>query len=142
MTQFLLRHKVVLLFVTLMVILLCAVLSWPFVRLGGTIFFASAEEYANRCTFDAALWQDPSQVDTGIRIRMVDDLLTRQQLQGMTRQQIVDLLGDPEDTPYFRDWDLVYWLGPERGLFSIDSEWLVIRLDPQGRVAEYRLVTD
>ena len=142
MTQFLLRHKVVLLFVTLMVILLCAVLSWPFIRLGGTIFFASAEEYANRRAFDAALWQDPSQVDNGIRIRMVDDLLTRHQLQGMTHEKIVELLGNPEDTPYFRDWDLVYWLGPERSFFSIDSEWLVIRLDPQGRVAEYRVVTD
>jgi len=142
MTQFLLRHKTVLLVVTLMVILVCTVLSWPFIRLGGTIFFASAEEYANRRTFDAALWQDSSQADNGIRIRMVDDLLTRHQLQGMTRGKIVELLGDPEDTPYFKDWDLVYWLGPERGFFSIDSEWLVMRLDTQGRVSEYRLVTD
>ena len=23
--------------------------------------------------------------------------------------------------------DYVYWLGPERGLFSIDSEWLVLK---------------
>jgi hypothetical protein len=26
----------------------------------------------------------------------------------MTRGKIVELLGDPEDTPYFKDWDLVY----------------------------------
>ena len=142
MTLFLLRHKTVLLVVTLMVILVCAVLIRPFLRLGGALFFVTTEEYANRRTFDAALWQDSNQVDTGIRIRMVDDLLTRHQLQGMTRGKIVELLGDPEDTPYFKDWDLVYWLGPERGFFSIDSEWLVIRLDTQGRVSEYRLVTD
>jgi hypothetical protein len=142
MTHFLLRHKAVLLFVTLMVILVCGVLIWPFLRLGRALFFVTTEEYANRRAFDAALWQDPGQVDNGIRIRMVDDLLTRQQLQGMTHEQIVELLGNPEETPYFREWDLVYWLGPERGFFSIDSAWLVIRLDPQGRVSEYRLVTD
>jgi hypothetical protein len=37
---------------------------------------------------------------------------------------------------------LVYWTGPERGLMSIDSEWLVMRLDGAGRVAEVSLVTD
>ena len=32
--------------------------------------------------------------------------------------------------------------GPERGLISIDSEWLVMRLDSLGRVSDFRLVTD
>ena len=73
---------------------------------------------------------------------MVGDLLNRHQLQGMPREEIIEFLGDPENTPYFKAWELVYWLGPERGFLSIDSEWLVIRLDTQRRVAEYCLVTD
>ena len=35
--------------------------------------------------------------------------------------------GVPPPTDYFREYDYAYWLGPERGLFSIDSEWLVVR---------------
>jgi hypothetical protein len=39
-------------------------------------------------------------------------------------------------------WPLVYLLGPERGLIRIDSETLVIRLGPDGRVSDYRVVRD
>ena len=52
------------------------------------------------------------------------------------------MLGEPPHTGYFKDWDLVYWLGRERGFISIDSEWLVVRLDPKGWVREYRIVRD
>ncbi len=37
---------------------------------------------------------------------------------------------------------MVYWLGPERGLIRIDSEWLVLRLDEGGVVREFRIVRD
>ena len=73
---------------------------------------------------------------------MVDDLIARHRLKGRTRAEIVALLDGPPRTSYFDNYDLVYWLGPERGWISIDSEWLVFRLDTSGRVAEYRLVTD
>jgi hypothetical protein len=33
----------------------------------------------------------------------------------------------PPPSEYFREYDYVYWLGPERGFVSIDSEWLVVR---------------
>jgi hypothetical protein len=51
------------------------------------------------------------------------------------------LLGVPPPTPYFREYDYVYWLGPERGLFSIDSEWLVVKLQNDVVVAA-EVVTD
>ncbi|MBD1868846.1 hypothetical protein H6F95_16340 [Cyanobacteria bacterium FACHB-471] len=73
---------------------------------------------------------------------MVDNLLKQHTLAGMNRSEVVVLLGEPDMTDYFQDYDLVYWLGPERGLISIDSEWLVFRLDAQGRVSEHQLVTD
>jgi hypothetical protein len=75
-----------------------------------------------------------------VRIRMVNDLLRRQSFRGMTRDQVTDVVGEPDRTQYFRDSDMVYWLGPERGFISIDSEWLVFRLDGQKKVSEYRIV--
>ncbi len=73
---------------------------------------------------------------------MVDDLLRQSRLVGMQRANVLRLLGEPTRTGYFRQYDLVYWLGPERGLFSIDSEWLVMLTDSAGRVTEAKLVTD
>ena len=94
--------------------------------------------------FTPALWQDPkaSQYPRFIRGCLVDDLMAHTPIRGRSRADIVALLGEPPQTGYFKDYDLVYWLGPERGLMSIDSEWLVMRLDSTGRVAEFRLVTD
>ena len=77
-----------------------------------------------------------------IRIRMVDDLLNKNDFHGIARNEVVALLGETSKSGYFADWDLVYWLGPERGFISIDSEWLVFRLDANQKVIEYRIVTD
>lgn len=52
------------------------------------------------------------------------------------------MLGIPDVTNKFKDWKFVYWLGPERGLMSIDSEWLVIRMGPDEHVADCRIVRD
>jgi hypothetical protein len=61
---------------------------------------------------------------------MVDDLLKNHPLRGMTREEVTSLLGPKTETEYFREWDLVYYLGPGRYGNAIgDSEWLVIRFD-------------
>jgi hypothetical protein len=60
----------------------------------------------------------------------------------MTRQHVIEPLGKPSDEGYFREFDLVYWLGPERGLISIDSEWLALRLGEDDRIIECRIVLD
>lgn len=73
---------------------------------------------------------------------MADQLIAHGTLEGRTRSEIVDLLGEPPPTGYFREWDLVYWLGPERGFISIDSEWLVIRFDENDRVADHKIARD
>ena len=56
--------------------------------------------------------------------------------------EIESLLGRPPETGYFDDWDYVYRLGMERGPFSIDSEWLVLRLGADQRVSEWAVVSD
>ncbi len=68
--------------------------------------------------------------------------MNRGVLKGKSRAQVEALLGPAEETEKFRSWHLVYHLGPERGLFRIDSEWLVVRFSPAGNVTEYRLVRD
>jgi hypothetical protein len=73
---------------------------------------------------------------------MTDRLIARDGLRGMTRAQLVRLLGEPLPLNAFSGWDLAYYLGPERGFMSIDSECLVIRLGPNGKVIAYRMVTD
>jgi hypothetical protein len=63
-------------------------------------------------------------------------------VRGKTRAEVEALLGPDSKSDYFREYDLVYWLGAERGYFGIDSEWLVIKFASDGQVADVRLVTD
>jgi hypothetical protein len=76
------------------------------------------------------------------RARMADALLSSGSLLGKSRGEIVLLLGEPPPTDYFSDWNLVYQLGAERGLISIDSEWLIIRIGKDGRTSDARLAHD
>jgi len=93
-------------------------------------------------SFDPDLWHSETLMQEGIRLGMADRLIARPTLKNKTRAEVVEMLGEPPETEYFRDWDLVYWLGTERGFMNIDSEWLVLRLHENGRVAECRIVRD
>ncbi len=77
------------------------------------------------------------------RTRIVDDLLTDHTLVGMTEEEVTDLLGmHNNDYGYFnREHRYVYYLGPERGFFSIDSEWLVLDF-VNGRVTDCYIKVD
>lgn len=99
------------------------------------------QDYMQRVPFDAVTWRQGDTLNNPIRIHMVDDLLRHTVVVGMSRAQIDDLLGSPSTTSKFKDYDYVYWLGPEPGLISVDSEWLVIRLK-NGIVAEIKVVRD
>jgi hypothetical protein len=92
--------------------------------------------------FDPVAWQDEAQIRQEVRLGMADRLVAQGTLWEKVRAEVVEMLGEPPPTGYFSEWDLVYWLGPERGFIRIDSEWLVIRLGPDGRVTEYRIVRD
>lgn len=94
--------------------------------------------------FVRADWMDTTVARGKLAVRgcMIDDFLDRNDLRGKTRAEVVALIGEPDKTDYFKEYDLVYWLGPERGFVGIDSEWLVIKLDSSGRVLSAELVTD
>ena len=87
---------------------------------------------------EGAEWYDPWYR----RHRMADWMLITGRFAGASRMEIVGLLGEPPEHGYFRGYDLVYQLGSERGFFSIDSEWLAIRLDSAGVVSEVTIVRD
>ena len=109
---------------------------------GWFLFGHSIRERLSRQRFDPVAWQGQKSLTNDVRIRMVDDLLRRHSFRDMTREQVTAIVGEPDKTEYFRGWDLVYWLGPERGWMRIDSEWLVFRFDGQKKITDYRIVKD
>lgn len=91
--------------------------------------------------FDSTLWKNSENSELHERLWMVDDLLQSRRLIGMTRAQVDALLSKAPSTEYFSDYDYVYWLGPERGFMSIDSEWLGIKFKDD-IVIDARLLRD
>jgi hypothetical protein len=93
--------------------------------------------------FDSAIWKDTVAVYSRLAPRgcMVDDLLAHHKLVGLSRTEVIALLGEDPQSEYFSDYDFVYWLGPKRGLTSKESEWLVMRFGESDEVVEAKLVT-
>lgn len=117
---------------------------WLFLILAACLLLAclTAWRYVVRQrVFDPIAWRNDAEIGSGVRQSMADGFIANRSLIGHTRAEVVEMLGEPPDTGYFKQYDLVYWLGDERGFFSIDSEWLVIRID-DGRVIEAEIVTD
>jgi hypothetical protein len=106
--------------------------------------FLSSYDRPPSIQFESAKWKNKSLEESGhpIRIQMIDDLMKSRVLDGMSKAQVLHLLGEADNEGYFKDWDMVYWLGPERSPISIDSEWLVIRFDSEEKVLEYKTARD
>jgi hypothetical protein len=96
--------------------------------------------------FDRQTWLDGEKIDfpkTAPRLRMADALVRDAKLIGMTHGEVDALLGPQTDTHLMRSaYEYVYWLGPERGFFGIDSEWLVLNFDENGKVREALIARD
>ncbi|WP_416151440.1 hypothetical protein ACM26V_10875 [Salipaludibacillus sp. HK11] len=81
--------------------------------------------------------------NTSERVHIVDNLLNTYDLKEKSQSEIVTLLGPPTETEYFKsENNIVYYLGNERGIISIDSEWLVIEFDGNETVKNYDVLTD
>ena len=96
-----------------------------------------------RTTFIQSQWMDTTMARGKLAVRgcMVDDLLDQHELRGMTRAQVVAIIGDPDSVSDLAEYDMVYWLGPERGLIGTDSEYLVMKLDKTMHVTSVELIT-
>lgn len=93
--------------------------------------------------FNKEKWQDTKLTTTEpyIRTQMVDTIVDDLLKPGMSKDSVIELLGPPTNTDYFSSYDLHYWLGPEPGSVSVDSSWLVIKLQ-DGAVTHYGVLTD
>jgi hypothetical protein len=93
----------------------------------------------NKTSFTTEKWEG----NMSERVYIVDDLIDTYELNGKSISEIEDLLGPPTETEYFKtENNIVYYLGYERGIISIDSEWLVIELDNSQTVKNYAVLTD
>src|ERR1035441_7804754 len=90
-------------------------------------------EESHDIVFDKELWSQGSKeriysatalsIDAP-RIKMYRDLLKQQLLIGKTREEIIALLGQPENYSFRSPWNFNYWLGLQRGPMKMDSAWL------------------
>lgn len=111
------------------------------VLIGFLMFGPSLQNYAAQTPFDSVQWKATLNKNDPIRQRMVSSLKATHILYGQTKEQIDWLLGTPPATGYFKEYDYVYWLGPERSVLGIDSEWLCLKFE-NGRVIKADLLTD
>ncbi len=105
------------------------------------ILSPSIRNYATQTTFDSVRWKASLNKRDPIRQRMISSLNANHNLIGKTQDQIEQLLGKPPVTRYFKEYDYVYWLGPEQSLFGIDSEWLCLKFE-NGKVIKADRLTD
>jgi hypothetical protein len=95
--------------------------------------------------FNPVAWRHADEIGNyrTVRSQMISDLLCNHDFHGWSRDEVVELLGEPDwdhrTVSSFRNWDFVYYLGLERqGWASLDDEVLVFRFDTNDRVIEYR----
>ena len=83
------------------------------------------------------------------RLCMADDLMASSRLLGMTKSQVIDLLGPPDqksdfigNRQRFIGATFSYYLGPERGFIRIDSEALILEFDADDKVSSQYIYQD
>jgi hypothetical protein len=122
------------------------------------MFWEKIDNWRHQRRFDAEIWKADifdkktkryvHDTDWPPRLCMIDDLMAGGRLIGMTKSQVIELLGPPDSTTHFGPLDgkspfeLEYYLGPERGFIRIDSEVLGIEFDRDGKVNSQRVTRD
>src|SRR5688500_16303008 len=107
---------------TALLIVGVATISAPVLLIGGYLAYRVGADYLTRTHFDAAAWKAARGAHAlpiaPVRIRMVNDLLDRHDLEGMTRSEVTARLGEPDDPTLgggetlYPGWDMSYYLGP------------------------------
>ena len=122
----------------------------PTVLLIGWLFLGdSVADLVHRQKFNEETWRNQEQVEYDHmwppRLCMVDNLMSSGRLDGLSSNQVFELLGPPHDKSFpfgAKSCDIHYYLGPERGFIRIDSEWLFITFGDDGTVNRYWLYRD
>jgi hypothetical protein len=100
--------------------------------------------YVRATPFEASAWKANSLDGDRMgptKLRMIDDLFKLHLLKGRTGDEVQILLGAADRTPRHNDRFLFYALGHDPNSWRLDVQWLVIRLNPSGRVSDYWVET-
>ncbi|MHC4084142.1 MAG: hypothetical protein ACYSU3_01515 [Planctomycetota bacterium] len=119
-------------------------LSFFGVAIGRFLIGDVAAYYWHRKDFNAELWRSQEEkVDNNMwppRLCMVDDLIESGTLEGLRREEVINLLGTPHPKGFpggAENCDIHYHLGPERGYLRVASEWLFIDFGEDDKVKRY-----
>ncbi|MBX9877425.1 MAG: hypothetical protein K2Y22_03120 [Candidatus Obscuribacterales bacterium] len=127
----LLRIFGVVIFATLFVI------SLPFLYFGGQIFWEYNRQHIAPIPFDRQTWLKSGSTSS-MRQRMINDLTEKYRLEGLSKEQVVELLGPYQKFGNSADWgDMVYPIGS----FGMDTMWLSIWLH-ENKVDKHRIQPD
>ena len=113
-----------------------------------SVFFsisALLDDGVDQIPFVSNVWKNTPAVFShdSVRLRMIDDFLEGHSIVGMSRGEVILLIGEPDQTEYFKSYDMVYMLGQETdSYFAMDSQWLVLDLNDSERVVSYDIVVD
>ena len=99
------------------------------------------EQHQEGQPFDNSGWQSRRASWDGTRQAMVKDLLATHPFLGMPEGLVLELLGTLNIAPWGAPSTMFYRLGPEQGAFSVDDEWLVLRME-DGKVANVSIERD
>lgn len=111
------------------------------VLIGFFMFGPTIYSYATQTAFDSVRWKASLESNEPIKQQMVSSLQANHSLIGQSKEQVNRLLGTPPATNYFKEYEYVYWLGPERSFLGIDSEWLCLKFE-NGKVVKVDILTD
>jgi outer membrane protein assembly factor BamE (lipoprotein component of BamABCDE complex) len=111
---------------------------------GGNSAVAAPVYQEDAMRFDRAKWVDEVNAYKVPypRQQMMKSLKADTLKIGMPKAEVIALLGEKTKTDKFASHGLVYWIGPEPGAISIDSQWLVIDFDSKDALKSFDLVTD
>jgi hypothetical protein len=139
--------------------ILAVPISLPFFAGIWFFFGSSIDNWLHQRKFSTVLWKadiwDSKNRryvyggDWAPRLCMVEGLMASGRLLGMTKSQVVDLLGPPDqktdfigNRQRFIEATFTYHMGPERGFIRIDSEALVLEFDVDDKVGRQYIYRD
>lgn len=98
------------------------------------------KEENSKKTFDTALWKAKDTNDNySYRDEMLEDLVYKVKLKGLTKAEVITMLGEPDRT----NEDYLYYevLAKEVGAFPLHKKFLVLKLAKDNTV-EWRKIKD
>ncbi len=114
----------------------------PFLFFAGWVAVDAVQERLSRRPFNSVEWKAAARTSSNyeVRGRMIDDLLRTHNLKGMTRAQLLALLGEDDNSKGKpTKGGMTYHLGSD-GFMGI--VFLEVAFDRSNRVARYRSGTD